>query len=408
MKKKILIVSYVIPFPINHGGAVAQYFFLKNLSDIYDFTLLAIANDKKVLYSLNELQKQIPSLEIKVYKNFDEVVKVKTRIINKIIKKGYSIYKFLFKTENIQNQVNYDEYFKFDNKNLIHFFNEIVTNTNYDCIQLEFFETLSLLPSIQNTTIKKVFIYHEIRSKRYSLYDDIDTVFKQYMINSMQLFENTYLNLVDKIVVFNDLDKQYLSQFNDKVVVSPYGIIDELLDKVEASEIFNKLIFIGSESHYPNKEGLRIFLDTIYLPNKDFISWPIYITGNWSDSFKLKYNNYSRIVFTGLLKDFKGLYENAILLTPIVSGSGIRTKILQAFLNKVPVLSTKFASEGLYKNAYDTNHIMFYETETEFLNLFSKIKEDPFYAKKIALSGNEYYLKNFNTETLNFIRSSIY
>jgi glycosyltransferase involved in cell wall biosynthesis len=228
------------------------------------------------------------------------------------------------------------------------------------------------------------------------------------MINSMQLVENAYLNLVDKIVVFNDLDKHYLSQFNDKVVVSPYGITDELLEKVEVSEIFNKLIFIGSESHYPNKEGLSVFLDTIYLPNKDFISWPIYITGNWSDSFKIKYNNYSRIIFTGLLKDFKDLYENAVLLTPIVSGSGLRTKILQAFLNKVPVISTKFASEGLFKNASDTNHIMFYETETDFLDLFRRIKEDSFYTKKIALSGNEYYLKNFDTETLNVIRSSIY
>lgn len=407
MKKNILIVSYNIPFPINHGGAVSQYFFLQNLSDSFDFTFLTIANNNEQVNSLYELQKRILNLKLKIYKNFDEVVKVETSLAKKIFKTlKYFFTKYEIIKVNVTN-INYDNFFGFADKKFVHYFNEIILEGEYDCIQFEFFETLTLIPLVPKA-IKKVFIHHEIRNKKYSLYNDSDYVYKEYMKDSIKLIENQYLSLVDTIVVFNNSDKDYLSPMKEKVVVSPFGIPKELIVKVDVSECYNKLIFIGSESHYPNVEGLEHFLDTIYLPNVDFILWPIHITGIWSKKFKVKYSQCSNIIFTGILEDFENLYENAVLLSPIISGSGIRTKILQAFLNKVPVLSTKFSSEGLFENCTVVDHIMFYEDAKEFLDIFHEIKLNNFDIKNIAIKGFEYYLNNFDIDYLIKTRSVIY
>lgn len=411
-KEKLLIVSYKIPYPLAQGGAIAQFFFLKQLVLQYDITLCTIVWNEYHKNNIEELQKRIPDLKIIYQDRIKESTfkSVLQHFIFTTAKRVKNKIKFLT-TKHVNNfnsnNFNIDKEFGFTDKEFLLFLNQIFEKEKFDLVQLEFFETLSLLPLLPKQ-IQKIVVHHEIRSKRNSLINLSNSIYKNYLVAATKILEIAFLDIADKIIVFNENDKVYLNELNSKVYVSPFGIPDELIEKSTASVSFNKFIFIGGENHFPNKEALEWFLDEIYIPNTNTINWPIYIIGNWSVHIVKKYENQKNIIFTGFLPELKGMYENSVMLTPILSGSGIRTKILQSFANKIPVMSTTFASEGLFENSETSNHLIHFESEIDFLREFEKIRNDMNYLSSVAENGFQYFSDFFNTDDLVQKRVAIY
>ena len=403
--KKILIFSYKLPFPLTQGGSIAQYFFLKSMVSLYEVTLCTIVNNNSQKNSLDELQKLIPNLKIVYYEKPEEkksliyslckiLKKVENKISSRLIKKNVSEVIFF---ENVG--------LKFVDELFFYFFEKLIEKEKFDLIQFDFYESLALLPIVPKT-IKKIIIHHEIRSKRNKLINNKKTKFNDYLIRCNEVVENSFLSLADSIVVFNEEDKFYLEKNNSRIDVSPFGIPEDLILKKEVSKEFSKFIFIGGEFHYPNKEGLEWFLDTIYLPNSKNIKWPVYIIGYWSASFVEKYSINPNIIFTGFVADLSEFYDEAVMVVPILSGSGIRTKILVSLVNKIPVFSTEFASEGLLSNNEKTNHISIFNNESEFLQNFKKATDSE--SLKIqADKGFNFYNENFNFNKLINIRLDV-
>ena len=411
-KEKLLIVSYKIPYPLTQGGAIAQFFFLKQLVLQYDITLCTIVWNENYKNSIKQLQKRIPDLKI-IYQDRIKESTFKSVLQNFIFtttKRVKNKIKFLT-TKHVNNvnsnNFNIDKEFGFTDKEFLLFLNQIFEKEKFDLVQLEFFETLSLLPLLPKQ-IQKIVVHHEIRSKRNSLINTPNSIYKNYLVAATKILEIAFLDVADKIIVFNKNDKDYLNELNSKVYISPFGIPDELIEKTTPSVSFNKFIFLGGENHFPNKEALEWFLDVIYIPNVYNIDWPIYIIGSWSKSTVKKYKDIRNIVFTGFLQELKPMYENSVMLTPILSGSGIRTKILQSFANKIPVMSTKFASEGLFENSDIPNHLIHFESETDFLLEFEKIRKNMNYLTSIAENGFQYFSDFFNTDDLVQKRVDIY
>ncbi|MFV8368171.1 glycosyltransferase [Flavobacterium sp. LB2R40] len=413
-KKNILIISYKIPYPLVQGGAIAQFFFLKELTLLYDVTLCTMVWDESHKNNLKELQKRIPDLKIIYHEQIKEstfkltllafIIKTLARIDAKLKYLGTK----KAEDDTVNSIINKIEtQFGYTNEGFVLFLDQIFEKEKFDLIQIEFFETLSLLPFLPKLS-KKIVVHHEIRSKRNSLLHTPNSIYKNYLVEATKIIEIALLDVADKIIVFNHKDKEYLKELDSKVFVSPFGIPDELIEKKTASILFNKFIFIGGENHYPNKEALEWFLDVIYNPNSSKIPWPIYIIGSWSKSTIEKYKNTKNIVFTGFLPDLNAMYENSVMVTPILSGSGIRTKILQSFANKIPVMSTKFASEGLFEDIDTPNHLIHFESEIDFLLEFDKMENDMNYLTSIAKNGFQYFSDFFNSDYLIQKRVNIY
>lgn len=369
----------------------------------YDVTFCTIASNAYQKKCINELSREFPNLKIEFLDKSEKPSNQKkiNRIRLKIKKKIFSFF-----TEDTKEAINNQLGINIIDKQFTDFLNQVLTKSKYDIIQLEFFESLSLLGMLPKQ-MKKVFVHHEIRFKR-NFFSSQKYLYDQYINQVLKTTEIALLGLADTIIVFNDGDKNVLSDLNKPIVVSPFGMTEELIIKDNESVTFNKLLFIGSETHFPNKEGLTWFLDHIYLPNYSEINFPISITGYWSDDFKLKYSLHNQINFVGFIPSFEEVFENSILVTPIKSGSGLRTKILQAFANKIPVISTKFASEGLYEQSKEMNHILHFENKFDFLNVIKKVKENPEHLINIAVLGNKYLNEFYNTNDLIKKRFNVY
>lgn len=410
-KKKIFIFSESIPFPLTHGGAIAQYFFLEGLSQHFEITYCTIVNSQVKKKAIQNLKAAIPSLNIDCFEcclqsrwqaTLTDIIKKTTEFFNSTSR--------LFL--NLPESENLDPFLK---KNNLHFFDKDVIDfiktkfekVKYDFVQLEFFETITLL-GILPPDSTKIFVHHEIRHKRISLSDSKSINYKNYIKETIKQIELSLLNSSDMIVVFNEEDANLLRDFHPQVIVSPFGIPDQMIVKENPSTNFERFIFIGSSGHFPNKEGMIWFLDNIYIPLIDLIDFPIYIIGKWDSNTKAKYSNHNKIIFTGFVDEINGYFENSILVTPVLSGSGIRTKILEAFANKIPVLSTKLGSEGLYNESENINHILHFETKDDFFEVYHKITTNPKFLYEIAVNGFLYYSTQFNRIKLLEKRAAIY
>jgi glycosyltransferase involved in cell wall biosynthesis len=137
------------------------------------------------------------------------------------------------------------------------------------------------------------------------------------------------------------------------------------------------------------------------LPNLSRINYICKITGSWSEAFKKKYSECDRIQFLDFVENIDSCYESAILLNPVITGGGLRTKILQAFVNKVPVISTSFGAEGCFHE--EDQHIALFNNADDFVKCLQSID-----FLVLAQRGYEYYQREFSKEKLLEKRLSLY
>ena len=91
----------------------------------------------------------------------------------------------------------------------------------------------------------------------------------------------------------------------------------------------------------------------------------------------------SGIHVTGYVADLSEiLRRSGVLIVPLMSGSGMRVKILEAFARGIPVVSTTIGGEGI--DARDGEHLLVADDAEGFANAVIKLLEQPALAERLA------------------------
>ena len=94
---------------------------------------------------------------------------------------------------------------------------------------------------------------------------------------------------------------------------------------------------------WPNREGLDWFVDSVLprLPKR--IRLNLFGPGS-----KTVIGNDRRIVRHGYVPEFDGIWAVCdVMICPMLSGSGVNVKLVEALYNRMPVLATHFAARGV-------------------------------------------------------------
>jgi GT2 family glycosyltransferase/glycosyltransferase involved in cell wall biosynthesis len=108
------------------------------------------------------------------------------------------------------------------------------------------------------------------------------------------------------------------------------------------------LLFLGSFRHLPNQEALRWFLRSVW-PKLRAAEPRIRLIVVGSDPPPPHaIPDDDAIELVGFVEDVREpLAHYAVFICPILSGSGVRVKLLEAFAAGIPVVSTRLGAEGL-------------------------------------------------------------
>lgn len=424
---KILIIPVVTPYPLDNGGAVAQYAVLEYLQDKCDITVCCKAYSTLDVSNIELLRKKLPRVCFKIIDLEDKANLIESKVTKRSVKKKiigvlkriYHKFDSRKKTTDfpINNSDEKVDEFKdayrinpvvLKSEAYINQLTEIIQSDSWDIIQTEFYEMLELV-NLFPTNSRKVFVSHESRTLRLesaSTVTNSSNEFCNYIISLNKLYETELLKKYDSIIVFSKDDKQRLNGFGvSKIEVSAFPVLASDFIEVSPFKMLKQLVFIGGASHYPNREGFYWFVENIYPAIYEKYKLPLIVIGSWSDNFRIK-SEVGEIIYKGFVETLTDEIKDSVQIVPVRIGNGIRTKILLGMAMKMPIITTALGVEGI--EVKDNKEIFIADTINDYLEKIEYIIHNQVGTQNLLENASNFVLKNYSQKEVGETRLKIY
>lgn len=231
------------------------------------------------------------------------------------------------------------------------YINDLVSRHTIDIIQCEMLDTLALGLTLP-PHVKKYFVHHELGFVRKSqhAYLEQEPLAGQANLEINRVVEIDLLNRFDTVITLSETDTGKLKAAGvTSRLLTSFATINHAPQSISDHADEDILAFVGPELHPPNKEGLLWFLhnswDRLLSAHPDI---QLRVIGQWTEETQRELcKRYKQIQFLGYVEDLSAAIRGTIMIVPILTGSGIRMKILEAGLIGAPVVTTSVGVEGI-------------------------------------------------------------
>lgn len=161
----------------------------------------------------------------------------------------------------------------------------------------------------------------------------------------------------------------------------------------------NKLFTIGTMFWPPNSEGVIWWLREGYEYLRSICPNVVYdIVGARPPKFlQALAQSYDGVRMHGYVADVEPFWNHAsVMAVPILSGGGVRVKILEAMARGVPVVTTTIGCEGLVVR--DQKHLLIADTPKAFALACLRIFQDKGLAQELALNAHQLLLEQYDAK----------
>lgn len=394
----ILIISSQLPYPLSTGGAQAQFNMIDILRHSHLFHFIYPENKRNNEAGRQALSALWPNVKLIPYSYTRQLfypqffIDKTKRAINLFLRPNS---KSLLIERTIKR---YGVYFS---KDFINFINNYISYMKPDLIQIDFYPYLHLVNYLP-TDVKTIFVHHEIRfirNERILADMKLNHKWRKKMEECKQE-EIEDLNKTSHIVTFTDIDRKQLLKAGVKspISVSPAAINTESLPYGKQNR---SLTFVGGYYHFSNKEGIDWFIKEILpLLNTDI---KLHIIGKeWPKA----YGKHNQIELKGFVSKLSDEIYGSLMIIPILSGSGMRMKILEAASMSIPFVTTSIGVEGLH--FMDGDSCLIADTPEDFANAITLLLENSELRKKLATNAHHIFENEYSREALAKKREEIY
>ncbi|MDF1726211.1 MAG: glycosyltransferase family 4 protein [Sulfitobacter sp.] len=157
------------------------------------------------------------------------------------------------------------------------------------------------------------------------------------------------ISSVDVVLSYTEVEHSVIHAYTDgaaQVVKCPWVV--KVPDSVPSREGRSGLSFLGSFRHHPNSEGISWFARTV-MPRLAATGQPIDLTiygsGMGDDIRALEGPNIRAHGFVECAED--AFDRHLIFVAPLLSGAGIKGKVLAALARGIPCIVSPIAAEGI-------------------------------------------------------------
>ncbi len=213
---------------------------------------------------------------------------------------------------------------------------DLESQTKFECVcervepeivMVNYFVLAPLFDKISNPEISKVVLTH---NARHSAVD--------------RQTELACLQRADVLLAIHEDDANELKQSLPEKDVLPFPMPFETVDCVTAPNE-GRVLFVGA-GHYTNVDGLKWFLEKIWpqvqkrRPDAEF-----HVCGSVCEHFE---DMISRVSFRGRLEDLTQEYaEASVVVVPVLDGTGLKIKLVDALRHGCPVVATSCGLQGI-------------------------------------------------------------
>ncbi len=373
---KILLLCNKPPYPASEGGPMAMNSIITGLLEAgHQVKILAVNSEK---YNVKESDipeeyKKKTGIELI---DVDLTVKPLNAFLNLFTRKSYHAERFI------------SEDFK---KRLA----EVLEKEQFDIVQLE---VLFMAPYVETIRAhSKAMIVLRAHNVEHKIWEriakDTKSPLKRWYINhlakTLKEFELNALETVDGVAAITRKDAAFFRKYCSKPVIDiPFGVYPEQFKPKYEIEGKPRFYHIGSMSWMPNEEGIRWFVDEVLPKTVEKVPDFVYHLAGRSMPEWLTTMKNPHVDVIGEVPDAKEFVTNHdVAIVPLLSGSGIRIKIIESMALGKTVITTRVGAEGIL---YDEEvNIIIAENKAKMVEAIRSLNENPETAVRIGQAARK-------------------
>ena len=212
-------------------------------------------------------------------------------------------------------------------------------------------------------------------------------------------YEREHINDYDSVVCITDTDAEFFRKNGCRKPISaiPFSVNPEPLEHVQEEPC--SLFHLGSMDWMPNLEGVKWFLDAVWpLVHKELPQVHLYLAGRRMPE-ELMHLQMEGVSVVGEVPDamyFIG--SKQINIVPLLSGSGIRVKIIEAMSASKAVISTTIGAEGI--SYTDGKDLLIADTPEQFVEQIRRCVENPDFCTEVGRNAYNLIVEEYGTKQL--------
>lgn len=324
----ILVLTAYPPIPGASGGSARMYYNLKILASKHSV----------VLISFVEHDAERPSLE-------------------NLVSLGIEVKTVLRRSETARHlwmpkPREHDEFASAEYRALVQ---QTLNERHFDVVQAEFFQMAQHvptdLPALRVLTEHEI-IFSNIRSDFEAEKRLWRKVAKGYAWLVQLNYEARACRNFHRVACMTDEDRAILGRFVDpsRLKSVPIGVDSSHFDpqQVSAEECSRRMLFVGNYRHPPNGEAVTYFVRKVLpLIRQEIPDAEFWIVGSYAHLLDKEVGEAEGVQVAGFVPDIRSSYRSAALfVAPILSGTGMRVKLLEALAMGMAVVATPLAAQG--------------------------------------------------------------
>ncbi len=376
-KPKLIVMLSRFPFPLEKGDKLRAYFQIIELSKKYDITLLALSEKAVSVNDRNELNKFCSTVHVFTLPKWKSLF--------------YSLFA-LFGTKPLQ--VGY-----FHSPFIHQKVKKIIDAKQPDHIYCQLVRTAEYVKNYHNCP--KTIDYMDAFSKGIERRIELQTPLTRWLFriesNRLAKYEREIYDYFEVHTIISGQDAQFLgTHSNQEVLIVPNGIAESFLNYSSDKEPEFDLVFVGNLSYPPNVQAVKFILNKILpLATKKGFNWRFLAAGAQPTRELISLiKNTKNAELLANTKDIReGYVAGKVFVAPMIIGTGLQNKLLEAMALGIPCVTTELANKALH--AEPGNQICIATTAEEYIQEISTLLIAD-QAKKMGLAGKVWIESHFS------------
>lgn len=283
---------------------------------------------------------------------------------------------------------------------------KILSANNFDVVQLETLFTAPYIDVIRKYSKGKIVL--RAHNSEHIIWERLSKLassplkkwYLAFLAGRLKKYELAVLDRVDAIVPITKIDSAVFkySGYNGPMLTIPLGInMNHYPLQESGSEL--SLFHLGSMDWLPNQEAIRWFLFSVWPAiHKKFPALKLHLAGRGFPS-ELLALNLAGVKMEGKVDDANNFMEGKqIMIVPLLSGSGMRVKIIQGLALGKTIISTSIGAEGI--DVKDGLNILIADSPAAFLEKIEMCLSNPERCLSIGLNGRKFVAENYSNQII--------
>lgn len=376
MKKTLIILSR-IPYPLEKGDKLRAYHFIKEFSKWQEIHLVAISDEPVRQASIDELKKYCKEIYIFPISKWSIAFNmIRSFVVGLPLQSGY-----------------------FYNSKVAKGIAGIVEKTKPDHIFLQLLRTTEYVKNIHGIemTLDYMDAFAKGMERRYeTAFFPINRIYKWEYFRLRKYEGRIYHWFKNKLIISEqDLNSLFIPDMKE-VKIIPNGVDTDFFAPRKVEKKYD-LLFFGNMSYAPNISAAKYLCEEILpLLLKNYPDIKIAISGA-EPAKEVVFLADKNVVITGWINDMRDIIaQSKIVVAPMLIGTGLQNKLLQAMAMKIPCVTSALANNAL--GAENRESVMVAKNKEEYVRAIELLLQNPEIYNAIAENGCRFVNENFNWE----------